>query len=76
LFHFYTHRKYESLNIERQKFNDIKESLTVLLNTEFKDLMSEAFDNGYPQHQQMRADILEMRKEGKSIDEIAGYLKQ
>lgn len=76
LLHFYTHRKYDSLGIEAKKFNDIKESLSVLLNTDFADLMEGQEDKGYPQHTEMRNDITEMRKEGKSIDEIVHLLSE
>ncbi len=70
LLHFYTHRKYDSLGIDSKKFNDIKESLTVLLNVDFSDLMNGEEDRGYDQHQQMRIEILQMRKEGHTIDQI------
>jgi hypothetical protein len=76
LLHFYTHRKYESLGIEAKKFNDIKESLTVLLNTDFADLMEGQEDKGYPRHSKMRGDIIGMRKEGKSVDEIVKLLSE
>jgi hypothetical protein len=33
-------------------------------------------DKGYPQHTEMRNDITEMRKEGKSIDEIVHLLSE
>jgi hypothetical protein len=74
LLHFYTHRKYDSLGLEGKKFNDIKESLTVLLNTEFADLMSGANDSGYPQHKEMRESIIKMRTEGLSLDQIVHSL--
>ncbi|MBX4199847.1 hypothetical protein KW790_00040 [Candidatus Parcubacteria bacterium] len=74
LLHFYTHRKYDPLNLDPKKFNDIKESLTVILNTEFSDLMNGADDKGYQQHQDMRFRILELRKQGKSIDEVVSTL--
>lgn len=70
LLHFYTHRKYDSLGIESKKFNDIKEALTVLLNIDFANLMAGSVDDGYSQHQEMRREIVRMRKEGLSVDEI------
>ena len=76
LLHFYTHRKYESLKIESKKFNDIKESLTVLLNTDFVSLTGKDQDTGYPQHQKMRAEIKELRQKGLSVDEIVHVLAQ
>lgn len=76
LLHFYTHRKYDSFVIDSNKFNDIKESLTVLLNVDFADLMNGEEDRGYEQHQQMRSEILCMRKEGSTIDQIFNTLAQ
>ena len=53
-FHFFEH--YWD-GIEKQiginKTDDLKESLTVLLNLEFKDLWFK-FDQGYPNHQELR----------------------
>lgn len=74
LFHFFTHAMYtdqlQKLKLAPSRYNEIKESLTVLLNTEFKDLMGEAVDKGYPQHKDMRAKILNLRESGCSIVEI------
>ncbi len=69
LLHFYTHRKYTSI-IPEEKFNDIKEALTVLLNTDFKDLMGEFEDKGYPQHAELREKIVSLGKEDKKLDEV------
>ncbi len=74
LLHFYTHRKFEDLIPDRQKFNEIKEALTVLLNLDFKDLMGEQVDEGYEQHQDLRQKIFRLRKEGKTIPEIIAIL--
>ncbi|MDO8471021.1 MAG: hypothetical protein Q7S49_00200 [bacterium] len=74
LLHFYTHRKYGHLRLDSKKFNDIKESLTVLLNTDFSDLMAGTEDGGYSQHEEMRWDIIKMRKERLSVDEIVENL--
>ncbi len=58
LFHFYTQQafraKLEELGVGADRYNDIKESLTELLNIEFVDLMDGANDDGYPQHAEMR----------------------
>ena len=70
LLHFYTHKKFESLQIDKEKFNEIKESLTVLLNVDFADLMGDMKDEGYPQHQEMRGKIAEMRQKGISVNGI------
>ena len=54
LLHFFTWIKYRPLlkakGVSDEHYNTIKESLTVLLNTEYKDLMGDEFDKGYPQH--------------------------
>lgn len=76
LLHFYTHRKYEYLGIESKKFNNIKESLTVLLSIDFTDLMGEVEDNGYRQHQEMREEVKKLRQKGLSVDEIVQNLAQ
>jgi hypothetical protein len=59
LFHFYTwHAFYDQLikkGLSAMQYNDVKESLTELLNIEFKDLLSDEVDSGYPQHKEMRA---------------------
>lgn len=61
LLHFYTwevfHAELEASGVTPERYNDIKESLTDLLNTEFVDLMDGAVDEGYPQHAQMRAHV-------------------
>ena len=71
--HFYAHELIEPLFKQAGKavaFNDFKESLTVLLNTEFKDIMESA-DKGYPQHQALRQEIAAQYKAGRSIEAIA-----
>lgn len=51
-------------------FNDIKESLTVLLNIEFQDIMGGIQDKGYPQHQNLRQLIKDSYKKNKNINKI------
>lgn len=78
LFHFYTwHAFHDELvrqGITDQKYNDIKESLTEIMNIDFKDLLDGYKDNGYPQHAAMRAQISVLRSENKSIKEIVQIL--
>ena len=61
LLHFYTWhafgKKLLDEGLSKLAYNDIKESLTELLNLEFSDLMSGKQDTGYPQHQDMRTEI-------------------
>lgn len=58
LLHFYTQQAFrvelERLGIDADRYNNVKESLTELLNIEFADLMDGARDEGYPQHAKMR----------------------
>lgn len=74
LWHFYTWYKFGIIweeKIGKQKYNDIKESLTVLLNTECADLFKEGMsDVGYPQHQELREKILQMWSEEKDIEKL------
>lgn len=74
LWHFYTWEKFGA-DIEgklgKQKYNDIKEALTVLLNIECADLLPEGVaDTGYPQHQEMRTKIAEVWNETKDIEKV------
>lgn len=78
LWHFYT---WYGLGAEqeeklgKQKYNDLKEALTVLLNVECKDLLPEdVTDTGYPQHQEMREKILEYWKKDRNIVSLWNYL--
>lgn len=61
LFHFYTWhafgKKLINEGFSKNKYNDIKESLTELLNIEFSDLMGGKKDKGYVQHENIRAEI-------------------
>ncbi len=58
LLHFWTwwkfHLEVESGRMTKECYNDVKESLTELLNVEFQDLLDGARDGGYPQHQKLR----------------------
>lgn len=77
LWHFYTWQKFGQEwedKLGKQKYNDIKEALTVLLNVECKDLMPEVEDKGYPQHQELRAKILEIWSLKKNIDGLWSQL--
>ncbi len=78
LWHFYTWYGLgpdEEQRLGALKYNDLKESLTVLLNVECKDLMPEgAYDEGYPQHQDIREKILNFWTREKSITKLWDYL--
>lgn len=64
LLHFYTWhafgKKLLDKGLSKLAYNDIKESLTELLNLEFSDLLNGKPDIGYPQHQETRAKIREL----------------
>ncbi len=61
LWHFYTWYRFgvtEEEKLGKEKYNTIKEALTVLLNVECADLMPYGLtDEGYPQHQILRKKI-------------------
>jgi len=74
LLHFYTWhafgKKLLDDGLSKLAYNDIKESLTELLNLEFSDLMNGKRDEGYPQHQDMRAEIQKIWLVDKNISEL------
>ena len=78
LWHFYTWKKFgdQIEKIGSQKYNDIKESLTVLLNIECADLMGGVVDAGYSQHQDLRKGIADMWKKTKDIEKVWEYACQ
>ncbi len=84
LFHFYTwqvfHKNFIADGFTEGKYNDVKESLTELLNIEFLDLMDGAHDDGYSQHSEIRKEIGKQWHETKDLQkivaELASKLKQ
>jgi hypothetical protein len=78
LWHFYTWFGLGAEQLERlgaQKYNDLKEALTVLLNVECRDLfVGGAADKGYPQHQELREQILKFWEKDKDIKKLWEYL--
>ncbi len=75
LLHFYTWhafgKKLIDEGLSKLAYNDIKESLTELLNLEFSDLMNGELDTGYPQHQEMRAEVKKLWLEKKDVKSVA-----
>lgn len=71
LWHFYTWYVFgidQTKKLGAQKYNDLKEALTVLLNVEYKDLLPEGVvDTGYPQHKELRDKILSIWQSEKDI---------
>lgn len=80
LWHFYTWYGLgpdQERKSGKQKYNDIKEALTVLLNIECKDLLPDGMsDAGYPQHQKLREKIVEFWKKEKDISKLWKQLNQ
>jgi hypothetical protein len=79
LWHFYTLYKFGEQKIKNmgpQKYNDVKEALTVLLNIECADLMNGKTDFGYPQHQQLRNIAMEEWKKTKDIENVWNTLEK
>lgn len=72
ILHLYTH-KLIKLDVDPQTYNSYKESLTVLINTEFYDLI-EHEDRGYPQHQELRKYIAKKHTRGSSIVKLTRQL--
>ena len=78
LWHFYTWYglgEDQEEKIGKQKYNDLKESLTVLLNIECKDLLPEGvFDMGYPQHSEIRERLVEYWQKDRNIHNLWNHL--
>ncbi len=74
LWHFYTWYKFDDKYLEivgPQKYNDIKESLTVLINLECRNILPNGVeDEGYTQHQELRSKIKEWWNENKDIEYV------
>lgn len=78
LWHFYTWYGLgtdQEEKLGKTRYNDLKEALTVLLNIECKDLMSEdKSDRGYPQHIALREQILHFWQNEKDIQKLWDHL--
>ncbi len=78
LWHFYTWYGLgagQEEKLGKQKYNDLKEALTVLLNVECKDLLTEGMiDTGYPQHQEIREKIIAYWEKDRNIKNLWNYL--
>ncbi len=79
LWHFYT---WYGLGIDqeeklrRERYNECKESLTVLLNIECADLFPEGItDIGYPQHQALRERITTLWLKEKNIHSVWEHIR-
>ncbi|MBU2158932.1 hypothetical protein KJ848_01995, partial [Patescibacteria group bacterium] len=74
LWHFYTWYalgENEQDRLGKEKYNDLKESLTILLNVECADLLGEGVvDAGYPQHQELRTQISDFWNKNPDINAL------
>lgn len=79
LWHFFTWysfgKKFKENNvISKEKYYDIKESLTEILNLEFKDLLGDQIDKGYSPHQKIRKKVEELWIKYQNIKEVVDEL--
>jgi len=78
LLHFYTWhafgQKLVDGGLSKLAYNDVKESLTELLNLEFSDLMGGKPDKGYIQHESLRAEIRKLWLNDKKLAPIIDIL--
>jgi len=79
LWHFYTWevcgREFKKKNIiSKEQYYDIKESLTEILNLEFKDLLGNVKDKGYLPHQEIRKKIRRHWSKEKDIRKVVENL--
>lgn len=74
LWHFYTWQIFGKTweeKLGKQKYNELKEALTVLLNILCKDLLPKGIlDTGYPQHKELREKIVQLWEEEKDIEKV------
>lgn len=79
LWHFYTWYGLGAEQVQilgEEKYGNLKEALTVILNIEFKDLLPEGVeDAGYPQHKELREKIVKYWNKNPNIKDLWGYLK-
>ncbi|MDE1874862.1 MAG: hypothetical protein KGI79_02075 [Patescibacteria group bacterium] len=76
LWHFYTWYGLgpaEQKRLGKEKYNDLKEALTVLLNIECADLLDKP-DKGYPQHAGLREKIAAFWEKNKDVRDLWDYL--
>jgi len=75
LLHFQTYaywRKRCLKKLSNEEFENLKEALTVILNDEFKSIMS-GKDRGYIIHQYLRKELLKFWRQHKNFDKLVSY---
>ncbi|MCX6808161.1 MAG: hypothetical protein NTW50_00645 [Candidatus Berkelbacteria bacterium] len=74
LLHFYTHLLYEKRfkdqGLPYQDFNDFKEALTFLINTDFQDLLDDV-DLGYDKQRELRKFLQEKWPSCENVEDLA-----
>ncbi len=77
LFHFYTWftvgREFKNKNVDKKRYYDIKESLTEILNLEFKDLI-EYPEPGYPEHKELRKKVKKYWLKYKNVRKVVNKI--
>jgi len=79
LWHFFTWYSFgksfkENNVISKERYYDIKESLTEILNLEFKDLLGNQIDKGYFPHQKIREKVKKSWVKHKNIKKVVDEL--
>ncbi|MEI8143385.1 MAG: hypothetical protein WCG48_02075 [Candidatus Berkelbacteria bacterium] len=74
LMHFYTHilyeEKFKKAGLSCQRFNDFKEALTFLVNTDFHDLVPNV-DNGYEKQRELRKIMADKWSDCRNVGDLA-----
>lgn len=76
LLHFYTYQTilpmFKKQKLNHDKFNDYKEALTFLLNTNFNDLLDGTLDNGYEKQRDLR---IYLEEKWSKFDNVIDFSK-
>lgn len=80
LLHFYTHalyeKRFEDLGLSFENFNDYKEGLTFLLQTNFSDILEGDLEDGYKKQEAIRSFLKSKWPSCKNINELTGITVQ
>ncbi len=78
LWHFYTWYGLGTEQVQilgEEKYGNLKEALTILINVICKDILPEGVeDAGYPQHKEMREKIIEYWNKNPNMKDLWNYL--
>lgn len=75
LLHFQTYAYWQNRCLKKlteEEFENLKESLTIILNEEFMDLIKWP-DKGYPIHENLREALLKFWRINRNFDELVNY---